>query len=244
MKHLRQADGELVTLFTQSQCLAAQHYEPRAGVGFDSHEHMLNSVRSRAHRPPSRSRLTLQALSPEHRGILEDVYGRGAGTFERGTKELALDVDFLVRALAPRWGHGTFFGIVGQLPRAQRAHARRKAQETKALERRFETRRASMLPCDVAAARRVLYEAMIAVDRQPILEFLRHEAQPDRAKETKSFFAQLVIECEGLRTPALTAYAAMRRSLFGRDREATPASTSPVDEGEARFIRLVAGEAA
>lgn len=192
---LRQADAELVALFTFTGCLGAQRYEPTFGGSLDAHERMLSAINRDGHRRVDRAAATFGALEPSQRDTLRAIYGRGTCTFERGAREVALDVDLLVRALAPRWGHGTFLYVVGQLPRAQKAYEKR--------------RRAN----------------------EGVVDFLRREAQPDRAKETKAFFGALVNECdETFRKPALTAYNALRAARVEKAREARRASEQSARE--------------
>lgn len=186
---LRQADAELVALFTFTGCIGAQRYEPTFGGGLDAHDRVMNQIHGGAHRRTERAAATFAELEPGARNTLRAIYGRGTSSFERGAQEVALDVDLLVRALAPRWGHGTFLYVVGQLPRAQQAWEKRRRLG------------------------------------ENVIDFLRREAQPARAKETRAFFGALVQECdETYRRPALTAYDALRTARIEKAQTARRAS--------------------
>lgn len=228
---LRAADVELVAYFTSDVGMQAQAYEPSPGGGGSGtsdgyHAQRIDEVACGAHRRDDRVRTTIAQLELQPRVVIERVYGRSAGTFERGAVEVALDVDLLYRALAPRWGHGSFLHIVHMLPRAQRAYERR---HQRADEVDFGARKDARAP-------------RVRVQPESMLEFLAREAQPDRAKETKGFFSQLVKECEEtLRRPALIAYSVVRGVRVDRERDARRVARA----ARAAYVeRLIRGHAA
>lgn len=130
MHRLSASDRDLVTFYTSAIGLQAQRYEPCGEGGtYDAHDAQIRLCQRGELVGVDRIRARLGVVAREHREhheTLRLIYGRGAGAIERGAKDGAVDVRPLVLELAPRWGHGSFVGIVHRVERATRAWDKRR----------------------------------------------------------------------------------------------------------------------
>jgi hypothetical protein len=134
---LRIADAEVAEYFTAAIGVRAQSYEPAQTVhaGGDADLSLLSRGAMRARARHAAIDRSMRELDRTSRGVLELVYGYGAGALSADAgqcdglvkgRDGSQDALGLLRvALAPKWGRGSFLRLALLQPRAIEAYAKR-----------------------------------------------------------------------------------------------------------------------